>query len=245
MRIERRGSKPPTRPTLAELRAGHAVRRPAHRPPPGRAGPDARRDRQSARWTSWPTRPCRPASATSSRVPSTLPARGHRDRGAGRAARAGRPQHRHRADARARLRRHHHPAGHPAQRAGEPGLVHRLHAVPAGDQPGPAGGAADLPDHGRRPDRAAGGRRLAAGRGDRGRRGDDPAAPGRARRAAPGSWWTPTPCRRRSTCCAPGPSRWASSWWSPTWPAGCPTATSSGCCSATRAPPARSATCAR
>ena len=43
----------------------------------------------------------------------------------------------------------HHAAGHPAQRAGEPGLVHRLHAVPAGDQPGPARGAAQLPDRGR------------------------------------------------------------------------------------------------
>ena len=49
----------------------------------------------------------------------------------------------------------HHPAGHPAQRAREPGLVHRVHAVPAGDQPGPAGGAAELPDRGRRPHRPA------------------------------------------------------------------------------------------
>ena len=29
--------------------------------------------------------------------------------------------------------RHGHAAGDPAQRAGEPGLVHRLHALPAGD----------------------------------------------------------------------------------------------------------------
>ena len=120
------------------------------------------------------------------------------------------------------LRRHHHPAGDPPQRAGEPGLVHRLHAVPAGDQPGPAGGAADLPDHGRRPHRAAGGRRVAAGRGDRGRRGDDAAAPGRPRRAAPGSSSTPTRSRRPSTCCAPGPSRSASSSWSPTCADGLP-----------------------
>ena len=33
-----------------------------------------------------------------------------------------------------------------AERAGEPGLVHRLHAVPAGDLAGPARGAAQLPD---------------------------------------------------------------------------------------------------
>ena len=44
-------------------------------------------------------------------------------------------------------------AGDPAQHPGEPGLVHGLHALPAGDQPGPAGGAAQLPDHGQRPDR--------------------------------------------------------------------------------------------
>ena len=111
--------------------------------------------------------------------------RGHRDRGARRAARARRPQHRDRADDRARLRRHRHAARDPPPRAGEPGLVHRLHAVPAGDQPGPAGGAADLPDHGRRPHRAAGRRRLAAGRGHRGRRGDDAAAPGRTARRSP------------------------------------------------------------
>ena len=37
-----------------------------------------------------------------------------------------------------------------------------------------------------------------------------------------GSSSTPTPCRRPSTCCAPGPSRWASSWWWPTCAAGLP-----------------------
>ena len=49
-------------------------------------------------------------------------------------------------DDRPGLLRHRHPAGDPAQRAGEPGLVHGVHAVPAGDLPGPAGGAAQLPD---------------------------------------------------------------------------------------------------
>ena len=65
------------------------------------------------------------------------------------------------------------PAGDPQERAGEPGLVHGVHAVPAGDLAGQARGAAELPDHGRGPDRAAGGRGVDAGRGDRRRGGDD------------------------------------------------------------------------
>ena len=40
------------------------------------------------------------------------------------------------------------PRRDPAQRARGPGLVHGLHAVPARDQPGPARGAAQLPDDG-------------------------------------------------------------------------------------------------
>ena len=51
------------------------------------------------------------------------------------------------------LPRLHHPAGHPAQHPGEPGLVHAVHALPGRDRAGPAGGAAQLPDDGRRPDR--------------------------------------------------------------------------------------------
>ena len=51
------------------------------------------------------------------------------------------------------LSRHAHAAGDPAERAGEPGLVHRLYAVPGGDRAGPAGGAAQLPDHDLRTDR--------------------------------------------------------------------------------------------
>ena len=77
------------------------------------------------------------------------------------------------ADDRPGLPRHHHAVGDPPQRAGDPGLVHRLHAVPARDQPGPAGGPAQLPDHGLRPDRAADRRRQPAGRGHGRRRGDD------------------------------------------------------------------------
>ena len=56
-------------------------------------------------------------------------------------------------------------AGDPAQHPGKPGLVHGLHALPAGDQPGPAGGAAQLPDHDLRSDRARRRQRLAARRG--------------------------------------------------------------------------------
>ncbi len=108
------------------------------------------------------------------------PARRHRDRGAGRAARPRRAQHGDRPDDRAGLLRHRHPAGHPAQRAGEPRLVHGVHAVPAGDQPGAAGGVADVPDHRRRPHRPARRRRVDAGRGHRRRRGDDAPAPRRA-----------------------------------------------------------------
>ena len=65
--------------------------------------------------------------------------------------------------------------------------------------PGAAGGTAQLPDHGRRPDRAADGEREPAGRGDRGGRGGGarPAGVhGPAGRAGGPS--TPTACRRRS-----------------------------------------------
>ena len=46
------------------------------------------------------------------------------------------------------------PVGDPAQRAREPALVHRLHAVPARDLAGPPRGAHQLPDDGHRPHRA-------------------------------------------------------------------------------------------
>ena len=108
-----------------------------------------------------------------------LPAALHRGRGARRAARAGRPQRGAGPDDRPRLLRHLHPAGHPAQRHGEPRLVHGLHAVPAGDLAGPPGGAAQLPDHGRRPHRAAHLRGVPAGREHRRRRGDGAVPAGR------------------------------------------------------------------
>ena len=108
-------------------------------------------------------RPCRPPSASTAR--STLPPaltetealarlRGLAARNAGV----------HVAD-RPRLLGHDHAAGDPAQRAREPGLVHRLHAVPARDHPGPARGAAELPDDGGRPHRHGPRQRVAARRG--------------------------------------------------------------------------------
>ena len=54
-----------------------------------------------------------------------------------------------------------------------PVLVHRVHAVPAGDQPGPARGAAQLPDRGHGPDRSRHGERVDARRGHGRGRGDD------------------------------------------------------------------------
>ena len=149
------------------------------------------------------------------------------------------------ADDRARLPRHHHPGGDPAQHPRGPGLVHRLHALPAGDLPGPARGAAELPDHGRRPDRAADRQRLAARRGHRGRRGDDPGPPRQARRRGT--------LRRRRRRAAPDHRgrahprrgdghRGRSSATSPT---GCPRATSAACSCSTPAPRERCATRAR
>ena len=72
----------------------------------------------------------------------------------------------------ARLPRHAHAAGDPAEHPRESGLVHGLHAVPGGDRAGAAGGAAELPDDGHRPDRAGDRQRVAARRGHGGGRGD-------------------------------------------------------------------------
>ena len=116
------------------------------------------------------TRPCPRRSACAGRC--ALPAAARRARAARRAARAGRAEpgvplvHRH------GLPRLHHAAGDPAQRPREPGLVHAVHALPGGDRAGPAGGAAQLPDDGRRPHRPAARQRVAARRGHRRRRGD-------------------------------------------------------------------------
>ena len=114
--------------------------------------------------------------------PARRPQRGP---GPGRPARPGRQERDGRADDRPGLLRHHHPGRDPPQRGGGPGLVHRLHPVPAGDLAGPAGGAAELPDHGAGPHRAADRQRLAAGRSHRrgrGRAADAPLQQGQGRR---------------------------------------------------------------
>ena len=55
----------------------------------------------------------------------------------------------------------------PPQHPGEPGLLHVLHPVPAGDLPGPPGSTAELPDHDRIPYRSADCKRFPARRGFR------------------------------------------------------------------------------
>ena len=71
------------------------------------------------------------------------------------------------------LLRHAHAGRHPAQHPREPGVVHRVHAVPARDLAGTARGAGQFPDDGLRPDRHGDRQRVDARRGDRRRRGDD------------------------------------------------------------------------
>src|SRR6202171_828378 len=63
-------------------------------------------------------------------------------------------------------------AGDPAQHSGESGMVHGLHALSAGDQPGATGGAAQFSDGRLGPDRSRYRQRFAARRGDGGGRGD-------------------------------------------------------------------------
>ena len=129
----------------------------------------------SGRWTSWWPRRCRPTSASRARWTCRAPV----DEAAiaGGAARDRWPRTRSgKSFIGMGYSRLHHAAGHPAQHPGEPGLVHRVHAVPGGDLAGAAGGAAQLPDDGHRPDRPADRERVAARRGDRRRRGDAHAA---------------------------------------------------------------------
>ena len=125
---------------------------------------------------------------------SLTPAGRDRARGHCRAARARRPQHGQALDDRARLLRHDHARGDQAQRAREPELVHGLHALPARDLAGPARGADQLPDHGRRPHRAADRQRVHARRGH-GRRRGHAAGPPRVEVAVPAF--------RRRRGCAP------------------------------------------
>ncbi len=77
-----------------------------------------------------------------------------------------------------RLRR---AARDPAQRAREPRLVHRLHALSGRDRAGPSRGAAQFPDHDHRPDRARHRERVAPRRSDRRSRSDG-AVPRRRKR---------------------------------------------------------------
>ena len=135
-----------------------------------------------------------------------------------------------------------HPGGHPSQRAREPRLVHRLHAVPARDQPGPARGAAGVPDPRRRPHRPARRGCQPARRAHRRGRGDVAGSPRlevdveplrRGRRHPPAD-----PRGARDPGRAP---RRRPRWWS-TPTASCPPRTSSACCCRTPARPARSAT---
>ena len=133
------------------------------------------------------------------------------------------------------------PPVDPAQRARGPELVHRLHAVPAGDLPGPARGAAQLPDRGRRPDRAADRQRLAARRGHRRRRGDDAGTP-RATARPTGPFVVDADALPQTIDGGAHPRRGdghrRSS--SPTWPTGCPTASCAACWCSTPAPRAGS-----
>ena len=129
------------------------VSRAPHRPRRRRRGGDAARAGRRARWRSWSPRPSRPTSA--SRATLDLPAPVDEAAVLARAARARGEEpglevvHRH------GLLRLRHAAGHPAQHPREPGLVHAVHAVPGRDRAGPARGAAQLPDDGGRPHRAA------------------------------------------------------------------------------------------
>ncbi len=97
-----------------------------------------------------------------------------RSRGAGQDPRHRRQERRLPQFHRPGLPRHPHAQRHPAQHPGEPGLVHRLHALPGGDFPGPDGGADQFPADVRRPHRHGHRQRLAAGRGQRRGRGHDP-----------------------------------------------------------------------
>ncbi len=76
-----------------------------------------------------------------------------RGRRPGCAANPGEPEPARDEPDRCRVLRHRHAGGDPAQRARESCLVHGVHAVPTGDQPGPSGSVAELPDDGGRPDR--------------------------------------------------------------------------------------------
>ena len=172
--------------------------------------------------------------------------RAHRGRGAGVARGPGRPQPGDDLAHRPGLLGHDHAAGDPAQHPREPGLVHRVHAVPARDLAGPARGAPQLPDHGERPHRDGPRQRVAARRADRGGGGDGDARAGSTPRAAT-TFFVDAECHPQTidvvrTRAEPigidvvvGEPE----------PATCPPRACSACCCSTRAPPASCATTAR
>ena len=190
---------------LAALEARGSLRRPPHRPVRGRHRRDAARGRRGdarrSRGQDRARRDPQPAARSICRRRSTRPARIAELRAL--AARNARDEVAHRPG----LPRHPHAAGDPAQRAGEPRLVHRLHALPGGDRAGAAGGAAQLPDHDLRPDRHADRQRLAARRGDRRRRGGRDGARARQGQVRRGRGRAPTCIRRPAPCWRRGRGR--------------------------------------
>ena len=145
------------------------------------------------------------------------------------------------------LSRHAHAAVDPAQCAGEPGLVHRVHAVPGGDRAGPAGSAAELPDHDLRADGDGDRQRLAARRGDRRRRGHGDGARRQQDEVRRARGRRPICIRRPAPCWRPARGRSASGWSMSrraTSPRSARRSRSRWCCNIP-APPAPFATCRR
>ena len=137
------------------------LRRPPHRPRRATSRPQmlARARATASLDDADRRRRARRRSGRTSR--STCPRRSTEADGARRAARPGRPQPSRHVAHRHGLLRHLTPPVILPQRAREPRLVHGVHALPARDLPGPARGAAQLPDDGRRPHRHGPRQRLA------------------------------------------------------------------------------------
>ena len=88
-------------------------------------------------------------------------------------------------------------------------VLHRLHAVPAGDQPGHTAGAFRVPDHDRRADRHGSGQRLALRRGHCRGRGRDHGACRWPGASATASCSAPRCTRSTAKWCAPTRRAWA------------------------------------
>ena len=217
----------------------------SHRAIPGGAAADARGNRPRHAGRADPGGPAPGYRRPEAAGPAARAVRGGSAR---RAAPPGRPEHRGPLHDRAGLLRHAHPGGDPPQRAGEPGLVHGLYPVPAGDLAGAARGAAHLPDPHRGPDLAAGGRGLPAGRGNRGRGGHDAGpAGGPARPDLPGRRGLPAADPGRAG--HPGRAARDRARGRPGHPGAAsrrsPRGSCSGSCCSTRGPAGRSGTSAR